>query len=371
MTEYPSPGGADARSQAISDVENLLAGYMRDAGAAQLSLSVEAVGPRFSTHSAVLIDGAWHADEIPPHVIQAVVGLRTVMADPSRGAWTCARLTLAAPDHRLDMEVDYNRAPALEPPVTPADVAEELRRFPREATAMPEWMRSGMVVAGAPGAPGAIGMAAPGAPTMAAARPRPPRAGALWRWAWRTFARHPLMAAIPLIGGVVMVNAPRLANAVLTGDAAAIVSVLSVFVIIALTITLCDWAALRAACPGDPRWARRILPLQPVRTALLAILLVPGYVVAFVVGLAPVFIALFFFQAAPVACMEGRGGMWSSLRISSRAMRDAGGVAALCVALWMLTWILGVTIIVPLLLMPVASLMTVGLYLTMTGRPIA
>ncbi len=40
MTEYPSPGGADARSQAISDVESLLAGYMRDAGAAQLSLSV-------------------------------------------------------------------------------------------------------------------------------------------------------------------------------------------------------------------------------------------------------------------------------------------------------------------------------------------
>lgn len=365
MTGYPSPGGADARSRAISDVEGLLAGYMRDIGVTQLSVSVDVVGLRFSAHSMVLVDGAWHADAIPPPVIQAVVDLRAAMADPSRGAWTCARLTLAAPDYRLSMEIDDNRAPALAPPVAPADVAEELRRFPREATAVPEWMQPGLVAAGAPG------MAAPGAPMMTATRPCPPRAGALWRWAWRTFSRHPLMAAIPLIGGLVMVSAPRLANAALAGGTADLVSTLSVFVIIALTITVCDWAALRAARPGDPRWARRILPLQPVRTALLTILLVPGYIVVFVVGFVVLlFVALFFFQAAPMACMEGRGGVWSSLRVSFRAMQDAGGVAALCVALWSLTWILGITIIGPLLLMPVASLMTAGLYLTMTGRPI-
>ncbi|ARD42547.1 hypothetical protein [Actinomyces gaoshouyii] len=369
MMDHPSPGGADARSQAISDVESLLAGYLRDTGAAQLGINVEAVGLRFSAHSAVLIDGAWHADAVPPPLIQAVVGLRAAMADPSRGAWTCARLELATPDDRLSMEVDYNRAPVLAPPMTPDDVAQELRRFPREATAVPEWMRPGMVIAETPGARGMA--AVPGAPMVAPARPRPPRVGALWRWAWRTFARHPLMAAIPLSGGVVVVGTPRLVNAVLDGDAAAFVSVISALVIIALTITACDWAALRAARPGDPRWARRLLPLQPVRTALLTILLVPGYIVAFVVGLVPLFVTLFFFQAAPVVCMEGRGGVRSSLRISFRTMQDAGGVAALCVVLWALTWILGVTIIVPLLLMPVASLMTVGLYLALTDRPIA
>lgn len=369
MTGYPGPGDADARSQAIGDVEGLLAGYMRDIGAAQLSVSVDAVGLRFSAHSMVLVDGAWHADAIPPPVVQAVVGMRAAMADPSRGAWTCARLTLAAPDYRLSMDIDDNRAPALAPPVAPADVAEELRRFPREATAVPEWMQPGMVAAGAPGAPGMA--AVPGAPMMTAARPRPPQAGALWRWAWRTFSRHPLMAAIPLIGGVAVVSAQWLANAALAGDTADLVSIFSTFLIIALTITVCDWAALRAALPGDPRWARRILPFQPVRTALLTVLLVPGYVVAFVVGFVLLFIALFFFQAAPVACMEGRGGVRSSLRVSLRVMQDAGGVAALCVALWALTWILGITIIGPLLLMPVASLMTTGLYLTLTGRPIA
>ncbi len=205
-----------------------------------------------------------------------------------------------------------------------------------------------------------------------ATRPCPPRAGALWRWAWRTFSRHPLMAAIPLIGGVAVVSAQWLANAALAGGTADLVSIFSTFVIIALTITVCDWAALRAALPGDPRWTKRILPLQPVRTALLTILLVPGYIVVFVVGFVVLlFIALFFFQAAPVACMEGRGGVRSSLGVSFRTMQDAGGVAALCVVLWCLAWVLGVTIIGPLLLMPAASLMTTDLYLSLTGRPIA
>ena len=46
-------------------------------------------------------------------------------------------------DYRLVSDFDYDRRPEMTPAVSAEDCAEELRLFPRDPKATPEWMRPG------------------------------------------------------------------------------------------------------------------------------------------------------------------------------------------------------------------------------------
>ncbi len=63
------------------------------------------------------------------------------MAHPKGGAWTWARLSMASDNYRLVSDFDYDRRPELTPAVTAQDCEDELRNFPREPGAIPDWMR--------------------------------------------------------------------------------------------------------------------------------------------------------------------------------------------------------------------------------------
>ena len=112
----PMGGGLEAQSQAIGSLQGNLAAFMEQVGATEAAIEIEAV-------------------------VQEAVQLRVAMAHPRGGTWTWAHLTMTAPGYRLSVDVDYDRKPDLDPPVSAKDCADELSHFPRDPGATPEWMR--------------------------------------------------------------------------------------------------------------------------------------------------------------------------------------------------------------------------------------
>ena len=137
----PMGGGLEAQSQAISSLQGNLAAFMEQAGATEAGIEIETVGLRASVRTTVVINGAQQANVIPSEIVQEAVQLRVAMAHPRGGTWTWAHLTMTAPGHRLSVNVDYDRKPDLDPPVSAKDCADELAHFPRDPGATPDWMR--------------------------------------------------------------------------------------------------------------------------------------------------------------------------------------------------------------------------------------
>ncbi|WP_235925219.1 hypothetical protein [Actinomyces marmotae] len=137
----PMGGGLEAQSRAIGSLQGSLAAYMEQVGATEAGIEIETVGLRASVQTTAIINGAQQANVIPGEIVQEAVQLRVAMAHPRGGTWTWAHLTMTAPDYRLKVNVDYDRKPDLDPPVSAKDCADELSHFPRDPGTTPDWMR--------------------------------------------------------------------------------------------------------------------------------------------------------------------------------------------------------------------------------------
>ncbi|ARD42841.1 hypothetical protein B6G06_09440 [Actinomyces gaoshouyii] len=137
----PMGGGLEAQSQAIGGLQGNLAAFMEQVGATEAGIEIEAVGLRASARTTALINGAQQDNVIPGEIVHEAVQLRVAMAHPRGGTWTWAHLTMTAPSYRLSVNVDYDRKPDLDPPVSAKDCADELSHFPRDPGTIPDWMR--------------------------------------------------------------------------------------------------------------------------------------------------------------------------------------------------------------------------------------
>ena len=133
----------EAKMQAVDSLQNGLAQWMRSVDASEVVIEVEALGGRASVRSHAQCErGSTEENTVPGPLVQEAAHLRAVMARPGGGAWTWARLGMSAPDYRLSTDFDYDVEPVLDPPYTPQDCADELKYFPREPGATPQWMHA-------------------------------------------------------------------------------------------------------------------------------------------------------------------------------------------------------------------------------------
>ena len=145
MTEWSFETQMEA-FQAISDG---WAKWMMANKVQEVVVEVEAVGTRAKASSRVLRPRglmrrpAWADNELPTELAHQAVALRVAMARPGGGTWTWTKLSMNSQDYRLVSDFDYDRRPEMTPPVSAEDCAEELRLFPRDPKATPEWMRPG------------------------------------------------------------------------------------------------------------------------------------------------------------------------------------------------------------------------------------
>ncbi len=143
MTEW----SFEAQMQAVEALSDACARWMRSSHIEEMSIDVQAVGTRAGVHSRALRSsglmrrGGWKDNIVPREVVEPAVRVRTAMARPGGGTWTRGVFTMNKQDYQLVSDFDYDHEPVLNPPYSPEDVADELRLFPRDPGATPDWMR--------------------------------------------------------------------------------------------------------------------------------------------------------------------------------------------------------------------------------------
>ncbi|QPL05342.1 MULTISPECIES: hypothetical protein [Actinomyces] len=118
------------------------ADWMQQTGVTRMDVQVDALGARVRFQTRAFKDGVWYNNEVPAMLVREAIDLRAAMATPQGGTWTRAVVSMSAPEYRLITDVDYDAKPVLDPPVNAEDCAEELRLFPRDPDATPDWMRA-------------------------------------------------------------------------------------------------------------------------------------------------------------------------------------------------------------------------------------
>jgi hypothetical protein len=93
---------------------------------------------------AMVLDGSTTGVRMPRGVVAILMELRKNMATPAGGAWFAAECVFQA-DGTYAWTFDYDTRPQWKLPLDSDAEKElfqiELRRFPRSAEAMPEWLR--------------------------------------------------------------------------------------------------------------------------------------------------------------------------------------------------------------------------------------
>ncbi|WP_127841344.1 hypothetical protein [Actinomyces wuliandei] len=134
----------EAQMEAVDSLQTHLAEFMRSAGVSEVAVEVQCVGTRAAARTRALRPGGnWEENVVPGPIVEESVRLRSPMARPGGGAWTWALLTMSSRDYQLVSDFDYDHQPQLNPPVTTDDCAEELRLFPRDPRATPDWLAQG------------------------------------------------------------------------------------------------------------------------------------------------------------------------------------------------------------------------------------
>lgn len=120
------------------------------AGWASARLLCRVVGPRVEVLSAATPEGGEEKvlPGLPQEVGAALVELRDVTADPAKGAWYTALITVESTG-KVTLNFDRNSEPQWAKPVPAATFAEDLRRYPRDEENTPGWLRDRLTEAGA------------------------------------------------------------------------------------------------------------------------------------------------------------------------------------------------------------------------------
>lgn len=134
--------GMMEQSQAMAVISAHYADWMQQTGVTRMDVQVDALGTRVRFVTRAFKDGVWYNNEVPAMLVREAVDLKAAMATPGGGSWTRAVVSMSAPDYRLSTDFDYDVEPVLDPPYTPQDCADELRYFPREPGATPQWMHA-------------------------------------------------------------------------------------------------------------------------------------------------------------------------------------------------------------------------------------
>lgn len=136
-----SPWSFENQMTAMQTVADHMGEWMRQAGAQETIMNIDALGQRVLVHTRALYRGQWADNEVPAIIVREAIDLRAAMAQPGGGAWTKAHLTMKSDDYRLTTDFDYDAPPTLDPPYTPEDCAEDLRLHPRRPETVPAWMQ--------------------------------------------------------------------------------------------------------------------------------------------------------------------------------------------------------------------------------------
>ena len=136
-----SPWSFENQMTAMQTVTDHMGEWMRQAGAQETIMNIDALGQRVLVHTRALYRGQWADNEVPAIIVREAIDLRAAMAQPGGGAWTKAHLTMKSDDYRLTTDFDYDAPPTLDPPYTPEDCAEDLRLHPRRPETVPAWMQ--------------------------------------------------------------------------------------------------------------------------------------------------------------------------------------------------------------------------------------
>jgi hypothetical protein len=162
--ELLTPEEQDALLQDIA----LVLAHSLPAGWQACQVAHNAVGAHTETTVRIeRLDGPPTEVEWPPVLGDLFARLRAGMYRPGVGTWIAARYQLT---HPVEYRVDYNNTgqPKWSTPPPAEAYAEELRRFPRDAEHIPDWMREGP--APAPADAPADGPASAGEPAFRMAR---------------------------------------------------------------------------------------------------------------------------------------------------------------------------------------------------------
>lgn len=76
----------------------------------------------------------------PPAAASLAHELRQMMYQQGAGTWFSARFTVVHPKS-LDATFNYDDEPHWDAPIDPAHYTREMKKFPRDALATPEWLR--------------------------------------------------------------------------------------------------------------------------------------------------------------------------------------------------------------------------------------
>jgi len=97
---------------------------------------------------ALLADGsARDLGRVSPDLSKALKGLRVLLYQQGKGAWYTARIVVT-PDRRLSVGLDYDNEPQWRFRVVPETYVEDVEMFPREESALPQWLKEKLRDAG-------------------------------------------------------------------------------------------------------------------------------------------------------------------------------------------------------------------------------
>ena len=150
MMDGPMGGQMEDQMVLLQNMSTDWGNWMQSVDAQEVVVEVEGVGTRAAVTSRVLRPrgilrrAQWAENEMPVELVREAVRLRALMAHPRGGTWTWAALAMKSSEgYKLISDFDYDRRPEMTPAVSAEDCAEELRLFPRDPKATPEWMRPG------------------------------------------------------------------------------------------------------------------------------------------------------------------------------------------------------------------------------------
>lgn len=134
------PTSVEKQMRAVESLQLKVSQFLDASGADQAVIELQCLGSRAAARTRVRHGSQVEENVVPGDLVREAAGLRVVMAHPKGGAWTGAQFSMDAGERRLATDFDYDRKPELDPPVTAADCAKELKLFPRDPRATPEWM---------------------------------------------------------------------------------------------------------------------------------------------------------------------------------------------------------------------------------------
>jgi hypothetical protein len=87
--------------------------------------------------------------DFSPMLFMRLMELRTLTAQPGRGAWFTCRITVHQ-DRSLDIDYDYDSRPEIDPAPAPESYVEDLGIYPRDGEHIPDWLSRELEAAGQP-----------------------------------------------------------------------------------------------------------------------------------------------------------------------------------------------------------------------------